>query len=166
MPILSFKRATLLGIVISELFIIGDANSERLVVGYKRKSMAELRKSDPYKNTKVIGHINDYTPEKNFSSAIQLHQGGNELAQRQQTLKFLQSKGYSDEEAQAVAQTPDLAMRIMSDTLGSASPQEGYRVLTQEEKVAQGLPNDTAFQASTQADKLCLFKEYSIQLLD
>ncbi len=41
-------------------------------------------------------------------------------------MQFLRSKGYSDEDAQALTQYPDFAMKIIGSTLSS---QEGYRTL-------------------------------------
>ncbi len=52
--------------------------------------------------------------------------GNKGRAQHKQTLQFLRSKGYSDEDAQALTQYPNLVMKIIGDTL---SPQEGYRTL-------------------------------------
>ncbi|WP_208541414.1 hypothetical protein [Bartonella capreoli] len=44
-------------------------------------------------------------------------------------MKFLQSKGHSDKEAQVIAQNINLAMKIISDTLSPVGPQEAYRIL-------------------------------------
>ncbi len=67
------------------------------------------------------------TPQESFSNAsILMRQGNKERAQHKQTLQFLRSKGYSDEDAQALTQYPDLAMKIIGSTLSS---QEGYRTL-------------------------------------
>ncbi|WP_375648528.1 hypothetical protein [Bartonella sp. MU70NMGDW] len=92
------------------------------------------------------------TPQESFSNAsILMRQGNNVRAQHKQTLQFLRSKGYSDEDAQALTQYPDLAMKIIGNTL---SPQEGYRTLTSEEKAEQGLPEDMTFQVSTSTGKI------------
>ncbi|ENN93792.1 hypothetical protein [Bartonella bovis] len=118
---------------------------------------------DRFKNSEFSERLMDsfaglasgQTPQESFSNAaLQLRQGNSERAQRQQVLNVLQSKGYSDQEAQAIAQNPDLAMKIMNDTLSPVGLQEGYRILTPEEKAAQGLPNDMAFQVSTQTGKI------------
>lgn len=118
---------------------------------------------DRFKNSQLSERLMDsfaglasgQTPQESFSNAaLQLRQGNSERAQRQQVLKVLQSKGYSDEEAQAIAQNPDLAMKIMSDTLSPTGLKEEYRILTPEEKVAQGLPQDMAYQISTQTGKI------------
>ncbi|WP_019218676.1 hypothetical protein [Bartonella florencae] len=92
------------------------------------------------------------TPQESFSNAsILMRQGNKERAQHRQTLQFLRSKGYSDEDAQALTQYPDLAMKIIGSAL---SPREGYRTLTSEEKAEQGLPEDMAFQISTSTGKI------------
>lgn len=80
-----------------------------------------------------------------------MRQGNKERAQHRQTLQFLRSKGYSDEDAQALVQYPDLAMKIIGSTL---NPQEGYRTLTAAEKAEQGLPEDMTFQVSTSTGKI------------
>ncbi|AQX30969.1 hypothetical protein [Bartonella schoenbuchensis] len=101
------------------------------------------------------GLASGQTPQESFSNAaLQLRQGNSERAQRQQVLKVLQSKGYSAEEAQAIAQNPELSMKIMSDTLSPTGLKEGYRILTKEEKEARGLPDDMAYQISTQTGKI------------
>ncbi|WP_455480475.1 hypothetical protein V3564_04900 [Bartonella sp. B12(2025)] len=113
-----------------------------------------------FKNSEFSGHLMDFfsglalgnTPQESFSNAaIALQQGNNARAQRKQTLKFLQSRGYSEKDAQMIAQSPDLAMKIIGSAL---SPQEGYRTLTKEEKAGQGLPDDMAFQVSTSTGKI------------
>ncbi|OPB29488.1 hypothetical protein [Bartonella sp. WD12.1] len=118
---------------------------------------------DRFKNSEFSERLMDsfaglasgQTPQESFSNAaLKLRQGNSERAQRQQILKVLQSKGYSDQEAQAIAQNPDLATKIMSDTLSPTGLQEGYRILTPEEKEAHGLPGDMAYQISTQTGKI------------
>ncbi|WP_343358290.1 hypothetical protein AAJP84_00890 [Bartonella schoenbuchensis] len=118
---------------------------------------------DRFKNSEFSERLMDsfaglasgQTPQESFSNAaLQLRQGNSERAQRQQVLKVLQSKGYSAEEAQAIAQNPELSMKIMSDTLSPAGLKEGYRILTKEEKEAYGLPGDMAYQISTQTGKI------------
>ncbi|MEL6093392.1 hypothetical protein [Bartonella schoenbuchensis] len=118
---------------------------------------------DRFKNSEFSERLMDsfaglasgQTPQESFSNAaLQLRQGNSERAQRQQVLKFLQSKGYSDQEAQAIAQNPELSMKIMSDTLSPTGLKEGYRILTKEEKEAYGLPGDMAYQISTQTGKI------------
>ncbi|WP_102830640.1 hypothetical protein [Bartonella bovis] len=118
---------------------------------------------DRFKNSEFSEHLMDFfaglssgqTPQESFANAaLKLRQGNSERAQHQQVLNVLQSKGYSDQEAQAIAQNPDLAMKIMNDTLSPVGLQEGYRILTPEEKAQQGLPNDMAFQVSTQTGKI------------
>ncbi|MEL6088684.1 hypothetical protein [Bartonella schoenbuchensis] len=69
---LSVKRTALLGIFISTFMFTGYAHSEQPVVTYENKPMAELRQPimterPPLihrKNTEVLGHIDDFTPEQ------------------------------------------------------------------------------------------------------
>ncbi|WP_375695503.1 hypothetical protein [Bartonella sp. AC66GZZY] len=92
------------------------------------------------------------TPQESFSNAaLVMRQGNNVRAQNRPIFEFLRSKGYSDKDAQALVQYPDLAMKVIGNTL---SPQEGYRTLTSEEKAEQGLPEDMTFQVSTSTGKI------------
>ncbi|EJF79421.1 hypothetical protein MCO_00987 [Bartonella sp. DB5-6] len=92
------------------------------------------------------------TPQESFSNAaLVMRQGNNVRAQNRPIFEFLRSKGYSDKDAQALVQYPDLAMKVIGNTL---SPQEGYRTLTAEEKAEQGLPEDMTFQVSTSTGKI------------
>ncbi|WP_407966016.1 hypothetical protein [Bartonella sp. C271] len=110
---------------------------------------------DRFKKSEFSEHLMDFfsglsqgqTPEESFSNAgIALRQGNHERAQRQQTLDFLRSKGYSAEDAKAFLQYPDLAQKMIENTL---SPEEGYRTLTAEEKAEYGLPENVPFQVSS-----------------
>ncbi|WP_273759644.1 hypothetical protein [Bartonella sp. ML70XJBT.G] len=92
------------------------------------------------------------TPQESFSNAaLVMRQGNNIRAQNRPIFEFLRSKGYSDKDAQALVQYPDLAMKVIGNTL---SPQEGYRTLTAAEKAEQGLPEDMVFQVSTSTGKI------------
>ncbi|WP_375700996.1 hypothetical protein [Bartonella sp. AA23NXGY] len=92
------------------------------------------------------------TPQESFSNAaLVMRQGNNVRAQNRPIFEFLRSKGYDDKDAQAIMQYPDLAMKVIGNTL---SPQEGYRTLTSEEKAEQGLPEDMTFQVSTSTGKI------------
>ncbi|WP_273788976.1 hypothetical protein [Bartonella sp. ML70XJBT] len=92
------------------------------------------------------------TPQESFSNAaLVMRQGNNIRAQNRPIFEFLRSKGYSDKDAQALVQYPDLAMKVIGSTL---SPQEGYRTLTAEEKAEQGLPENMTFQVSTSTGKI------------
>ncbi|WP_375675164.1 MULTISPECIES: hypothetical protein [unclassified Bartonella] len=92
------------------------------------------------------------TPQESFSNAaLVMRQGNNVRAQNRPIFEFLRSKGYDDKDAQALVQYPDLAMKVIGNTL---SPQEGYRTLTSEEKAEQGLPEDMTFQVSTSTGKI------------
>ncbi|USP02858.1 hypothetical protein [Bartonella taylorii] len=92
------------------------------------------------------------TPQESFSNAaLVMRQGNNVRAQNRPIFEFLRSKGYSDKDAQALVQYPDLAMKVIGNTL---SPQEGYRTLTAAEKAEQGLPEDMTFQVSTSTGKI------------
>ncbi|MET3560766.1 hypothetical protein ABID39_001477, partial [Bartonella japonica] len=110
---------------------------------------------DRFKKSEFSEHLMDFfaglsqgeTPEESFSNAgITLRHGNNERTQRKQTLEFLRSKGYSDEDAQVLAQHPDLVQKMIGNTLSS---EEGYRTLTAEEKAEYGLPKDVPFQVSS-----------------
>ncbi|WP_208437580.1 hypothetical protein [Bartonella taylorii] len=92
------------------------------------------------------------TPQESFSNAaLVMRQGNNVRAQNRPIFEFLRSKGYSDKDAQALVQYPDLAMKVIGSTL---NPQKAYRTLTAEEKAEQGLPEDMTFQVSTSTGKI------------
>ncbi|OPB31567.1 hypothetical protein [Bartonella sp. AR 15-3] len=110
---------------------------------------------DRLKKSEFSEHLMDFfsglsqgeTPEESFSNAgIALRQGNVERAQRQQTLEFLRSKGYSAEDAKALMQYPDVVQKMIGNTLNS---EEGYRTLTAEEKAEYGLPENIPFQVSS-----------------
>ncbi|ENN93986.1 hypothetical protein [Bartonella vinsonii] len=115
---------------------------------------------DRFRKSEFSEHLMDFfaglasgkTPQESFSNAaLVMRQGNNVRAQNRPIFEFLRSKGYSDKDAQALVQYPDLAMKVIGSTL---SPQEGYRTLTAAEKAEQGLPENMTFQVSTSTGKI------------
>ncbi|WP_246054709.1 hypothetical protein [Bartonella massiliensis] len=105
---------------------------------------------DRFRHSEFSEHLMDFfaglalgrTPRESFSNAsILMRQGNKERAQHQQTLQFLQSKGYSDEDAQAIMQYPDLAMKMIGSTL---SPQANDSQKTLEFLRSKGYSDEDA----------------------
>ncbi|WP_375610795.1 MULTISPECIES: hypothetical protein [unclassified Bartonella] len=127
-------------------FIHKDANPSSLWERFRKSEFSE-----PLMDF-FAGLASGKTPQESFSNAaLVMRQGNNVRAQNRPIFEFLRSKGYSDKDAQALVQYPDLAMKVIGNTL---SPQEGYRTLTSEEKAEQGLPEDMTFQVSTSTGKI------------
>ncbi|WP_375634848.1 MULTISPECIES: hypothetical protein [unclassified Bartonella] len=127
-------------------FIHKDANPSSLWERFRKSEFSE------HLMDFFAGLASGKTPQESFSNAaLVMRQGNNVRAQNRPIFEFLRSKGYSDKDAQALVQYPDLAMKVIGNTL---SPQEGYRTLTSEEKAEQGLPEDMTFQVSTSTGKI------------
>ncbi|WP_375707469.1 hypothetical protein [Bartonella sp. AA1HLJMS] len=127
-------------------FIHKDANPSSLWERFRKSEFSE------HLMDFFAGLASGKTPQESFSNAaLVMRQGNNVRAQNRPIFEFLRSKGYSDKDAQAIMQYPDLAMKVIGNTL---SPQEGYRTLTSEEKAEQGLPEDMTFQVSTSTGKI------------
>ncbi|WP_375692856.1 hypothetical protein [Bartonella sp. AP213QHHD] len=127
-------------------FIHKDANPSSLWERFRKSEFSE------HLMDFFAGLASGKTPQESFSNAaLVMRQGNNVRAQNRPIFEFLRSKGYDDKDAQAIMQYPDLAMKVIGNTL---SPQEGYRTLTSEEKAEQGLPEDMTFQVSTSTGKI------------
>ncbi|WP_375681442.1 hypothetical protein [Bartonella sp. AP60NXGY] len=127
-------------------FIHKDANPIGLWERFRKSEFSE------HLMDFFAGLASGKTPQESFSNAaLVMRQGNNVRAQNRPIFEFLRSKGYSDKDAQALVQYPDLAMKVIGSTL---SPQEAYRTLTSEEKAEQGLPEDMTFQVSTSTGKI------------
>ncbi|WP_455466909.1 hypothetical protein [Bartonella sp. B39] len=127
-------------------FIHKDVNPNSLWERFRKSEFSE------HLMDFFAGLASGKTPQESFSNAaLVMRQGNNVRAQNRPIFEFLRSKGYSDKDAQALVQYPDLAMKLIGSTL---SPQEGYRTLTAAEKAEQGLPEDMAYQISTSTGKI------------